>query len=179
MGICSLQYHTQFVTIMSSYAVIVCIIIGRATGTSDECSEAIEEFNACKDQAYEHYKTTVGKGEDGRPDWIARKSCNYLTESVEICGNKMVGACGTQEEIDEEKDDQLKVALAQIEKHISSWDSEKCPVVKAHLERLLAVEAVEASPDEEDYASKATGSAKLLQISFFSFIVVVLFKDFI
>merc|ERR1712098_404910 len=166
--------------IMSVYVVIVCIaIIGRTTGSSDECSDAIKELNACKDQAYEHYKTTIGEGEDGRPDWIARKSCNYLTESVEICGNKIVGACGTQEEIDEEKDDQLKVALAQIEKHISSWDSEKCPVVKAHLERLLSVEAVEAPPVEEDYTSKATASAKSVQIFVISFIVLALFKDFI
>ena len=34
--------------------------------------------------AYEEYKTAMATGEDGRPDWSARKSCNYITASIEV-----------------------------------------------------------------------------------------------
>ena len=69
-------------------------------------------------------------GDDGRPDWVARKTCNYLTGSIEVrgvfdisikffespelivtdnqmlsysqdCGNKLVeSGCVSQEEVD-------------------------------------------------------------------------------
>ena len=35
-------------------------------------------------RAYEYYKNALKAGEDGRPDFKARKSCNYMTEAVEV-----------------------------------------------------------------------------------------------
>ena len=36
-------------------------------------------------RAYESYTLAYFKGDDGeKPDWLARKACNYLTESVQV-----------------------------------------------------------------------------------------------
>ena len=35
-------------------------------------------------RAYEDYKKAFHAGDDGRPDWMARKSCNYMTAAVEV-----------------------------------------------------------------------------------------------
>ena len=35
-------------------------------------------------RAYDYYKNALKSGEDGRPDFKARKSCNYMTEAVEV-----------------------------------------------------------------------------------------------
>ena len=35
-------------------------------------------------RAYEDYKTVFAAGEDGRPHWVARKTCNYLTEAIDV-----------------------------------------------------------------------------------------------
>ena len=35
-------------------------------------------------RAYEDYKKAFQAGDDGRPDWMARKSCNYMTAAVEV-----------------------------------------------------------------------------------------------
>ena len=42
---------------------------------------AIECF-LCR--AHETYNAAVEKGDDGRPDFMARKSCNYLDEAIEV-----------------------------------------------------------------------------------------------
>ena len=36
-------------------------------------------------RAYTEYKQALKAGDDGRPDFLARKSCNYMTEAVEVC----------------------------------------------------------------------------------------------
>ena len=35
-------------------------------------------------RAHETYKAAVVKGDDGRPDFMARKSCNYLDDAIEV-----------------------------------------------------------------------------------------------
>ena len=35
-------------------------------------------------RAYDDYKAALRAGEDGRADWQARKSCNYMTAAVEV-----------------------------------------------------------------------------------------------
>ena len=39
-------------------------------------------FFLCR--AHETYKAAVVKGDDGRPDFMARKSCNYLDDAIEV-----------------------------------------------------------------------------------------------
>ena len=42
----------------------------------------IHNFLICR--AYNVYKKAFDAGDDGRPDWMARKSCNYMTAAVEV-----------------------------------------------------------------------------------------------
>merc|ERR1719228_1949164 len=67
----------------------------RDTTETEECKNAKVESEQCRTQAYAEYKKEVDKGDDKKkPDWLARKSCNYLSDTIETCSNKLIGACG-------------------------------------------------------------------------------------
>jgi len=109
----------------------------------DTCDQVLADFDACTLQAYNDYKVAFEAGDDGRPDWMARKSCNYMTAAVEDCGNKLIGECNTEEEVNENKDHQLKGILIQLQSSVEEWDSEKCPAIKDHINRVKGEEIVE------------------------------------
>merc|ERR1711862_848014 len=121
----------------------------------DACDDKNEELEACRLGAYEEYKEAFAAGDDGRPDWLARKSCNYMTKTIEECSEGMVGECMTEEEVNEMKDHQLKGILEQLSATINEWDSQKCPAMKAHLDRTnAAAEDEEETPEEVDSAAQ-------------------------
>jgi len=120
----------------------------------DACDDKNEELEACRLGAYEEYKEAFAAGDDGRPDWLARKSCNYMTKTIEECSEGMVGECMTEEEVNEMKDHQLKGILEQLSATINEWDSQKCPAMKAHLDRTNADEEEEETPEEVDSAAQ-------------------------
>merc|ERR1719356_1861897 len=112
-----------------------------ASKAADEnCEKVRAEFDECAQKAYEDYKTAFQAGDDGRPDWMARKSCNYMTAAVEECGDKLVGECNTCEEVTAMKDEQLKKVLQNVKSSVKEWDTNKCPATKAHMERVKALE---------------------------------------
>merc|ERR1712055_643476 len=115
----------------------------------DACEEKNEEFVTCRAGAHEEYATAIRAGDDGRPDWFARKSCNYITGAVEECAEGLVGECNTEEEVNKMKDEQIEGILEQLSKSISEWDSEKCPPIKAYLERKSAAEEKEEETDND------------------------------
>eukprot|EP00092_Neocalanus_flemingeri_P052376 GFUD01061215.1.p1 GENE.GFUD01061215.1~~GFUD01061215.1.p1 ORF type:complete len:222 (-),score=93.20 GFUD01061215.1:242-907(-) len=102
----------------------------------DACDQVFADFDACTQQSYNDYKTAFEAGDDGRPDWMARKACNYMTAAVEECGNKLVGECNSEQEVTDMKDHQLKGILMQLQMSVQEWDSEKCPAVKSHVDRM-------------------------------------------
>merc|ERR1711942_409924 len=120
----------------------------------DACDDKNEELEACRLGAYEEYKEAFAAGDDGRPDWLARKSCNYMTKTIEECSEGMVGECMTEEEVNEMKDHQLEGILEQLSETINEWDSQKCPAMKAHLDRTNAAEDEEETPEEVDSAAQ-------------------------
>merc|ERR1719347_1521540 len=93
----------------------------------------------------------MAAGEDGRPDWFARKNCNYLTATVEDCYGKMIGDCHTEEEVNELRDDVIPGVLKQLSESDDKWDSEKCPVVKNHFDRVKE----ETSEDDDAQVESA------------------------
>merc|ERR1719356_526970 len=111
-----------------------------ATKAAEDCEKVRAEFDECAQKAYEDYKNAFQAGDDGRPDWMARKSCNYMTAAVEECGDKLVGACNTCEEVTVMKDEQLKKVLQNVKSSVKEWDTNKCPATKAHMERVKALE---------------------------------------
>merc|ERR1712243_49105 len=121
----------------------------------DACDDKTEELEACRLGAYEEYKEAFAAGDDGRPDWLARKSCNYMTKTIEECSEGMVGECMTEEEVNEMKDHQLKGILEQLSATINEWDSQKCPAMKAHLDRTNAAEEEEETPEGGEVVSAA------------------------
>ena len=88
----------------------------------------------------------MSAGDDGRPDWKARVSCNYMTAGVEVgttsillhlhllifkeCANKLIGECNTEEDVTALKDTQIESIIRLLEAQVEDWDSDKCPVVK-------------------------------------------------
>merc|ERR1712212_1106398 len=117
----------------------------------DACEDKQEEVQNCQNSAYEEYKTAMAAGEDGRPDWMARKSCNYITATIEECTNQLVGDCATEEEVNDMKDGQLEGLLEQLSDTIKEWDSEKCPAIKAYMDR-------NAAEDEEETQEEVAAS---------------------
>merc|ERR1712215_30108 len=111
-----------------------------AKAAKEDCDKVREEFDQCAQKAYEDYKKAFQAGDDGRPDWMARKSCNYMTAAVEECGDKLVGKCNTCEEVTTMKDEQLKKVLKNVQSSVKEWDTNKCPATKAHMERMKALE---------------------------------------
>merc|ERR1711872_281679 len=163
MGVVTPRDIMRVLTILS---VIVGLIAGVIGDGGEDCKTKTAEFEACKKQAYATYKEAIARGNDKRPDWMARKSCNYITDSIDKCGNILVG-CQTQAEVDQEKDKQLKDSLAQVKEHVPAWDSTKCPAVKAHEERVKAAAEAAAQAAAQQNAepeSDPTGSATSLTV---------------
>merc|ERR1719356_1669368 len=135
-----------------------------ATKAAEDCEKVKAEFDECAKNAYEDYKNAFQAGDDGRPDWMARKSCNYMTAAVEECGDKLVGECNTCEEVTTMKDEQLKKVLKNVKSSVNEWDTNKCPATKAHMERMKALEegeTIEANckSSVEDDPGSATQTA--------------------
>merc|ERR1719187_2269655 len=96
----------------------------------------------------------MSKGEDGRPDYFARKNCNYLSATVEDCYGKLIGDCHTEVEVNELRDEVIPGVLKQLSESDEEWDSEKCPVVKNHLERVKEETAEDDDAQVESAAQK-------------------------
>merc|ERR1711970_1243049 len=122
----------------------------------DACEEKQEEVQNCQKIAYEEYTTAFTAGKDDRPDWMARKSCNYITATIEECTNQLVGDCGTEEEVNKMKDEQIEGMLKQLSDTIEEWDSEKCPAIKAYMDRNPTED--EEKTQEEEAASVDTAA---------------------
>jgi len=137
----------------------VVVLIANCSGSilrikRDACDQLQEEVHVCTMNAYTEYQSAMVDGDDGRPDWFARKACNYLTASVEDCYGKMIGDCATEEEVNELRDQALPGVLGQLSESSEEWDSEKCPVVKNHLERVKEETAEDDDAQVESAAQK-------------------------
>merc|ERR1719348_135634 len=104
----------RVLTILSVIVGVIAGVIGAGVG---ECNKKSEEAEACRTQAYATYKEAIERGSDKSPDWMARKSCNYLTDTIDKCGNILVG-CKTQAEVDQEKDEQLNERMAYVKEKL-------------------------------------------------------------
>merc|ERR1712037_476719 len=82
--------------------------LSRVKRSQVDCAAIQTAHGECTSKAYADYQAEWASGDDGRPDWVARKTCNYLTGSIENCGNKLVeSGCVSQEEVDRMKDNQM------------------------------------------------------------------------
>merc|ERR1712012_401696 len=107
---------------------------GRIRRDTDECEKINVSHKECVKTAYDDYVAAHGAGDDGRGDWEARKSCNYVYAAVGDCGDLLSGCYG-EEGTTAQKDHQVETILKQLERTVGGWDSSKCPVVREYLER--------------------------------------------
>merc|ERR1712227_1059192 len=133
---------------MSRRLLLLCVLISlgalntetastlRSRRQAGECEEATDSFDECTNAAYDDYKAAFEAGDDGKPDWMARKACNYMTAAVEECGDELIGDCYSEEDVINMKDHQLRNVLEVLEKSVEEWDTDKCEAVRAHVERV-------------------------------------------
>merc|ERR1712032_761590 len=57
---------------------------------ADQCADVKNTFNQCTRNAHQEYVEAMKKGDDGRPAFRARKTCNYLVAAIETCGNGLM-----------------------------------------------------------------------------------------
>jgi len=107
---------------------------GRIRRDTDQCEKINVAHKECVKTAYDDYVAAHGAGDDGRGDWEARKSCNYVNAAVGDCGDLLSGCYG-EEGTTAQKDHQVETILKQLERTVGGWDSSKCPVVREYLER--------------------------------------------
>jgi len=132
---------------------------GSTSLTEESCQQKQEEMESCKLEAYEEYKKAVRAGEDGRPDWMARTSCRYLTSTLGDCSEKLRG-CNTTEEINKARDETIPTVLEQLYKVIKEWDSEKCQIIADHLERMSRPEEKVSMSAHQQTSSTVEGKSK-------------------
>jgi len=128
---------------MLSLLVFILLFLDGIKAADEDCYKISAEFQECARKAYQDYRYDFTSGEDGRPDWLARRACKYMTAAVDGCGDKMivgVGECFPCEAVTRIKDEQLKFVLQQVKLWVNEWDSTKCPAAKAHMERMKALE---------------------------------------
>merc|ERR1712168_1357504 len=179
------------------YTALVCIlgILGTTLGGSrytrdtEGCNqeELMVEVQQCTTMAYTTYTSAWAKGDDGtKADFYARKSCNYITETIEECSDLFKG-CMDEDQLNSYKDEQYKNALGNIETNIESWDATKCPAVQRHNDRLNAAEAAKDTKDDNtpeqeqstgEENQKPTASATSLAVSIFSTLAFALLVNF-
>merc|ERR1712050_438977 len=107
---------------------------GRIRRESADCDKITVAHAECVKEAYASYVAIHGAGDDGRGDWEARKSCNYVNSAVGECGD-MLADCYGEDEVAAMKDHQVEAILKELEKSVGGWDSSKCPVVSEYLAR--------------------------------------------
>jgi len=147
---------TVLVAVVMIFAVVEAARIRRE---SDDCDKITLAHEECVKLAYDNYVAAHGAGDDGRGDWEARKSCNYVNSAVGECGDVLSG-CYAEDEVTARKDHQVEAILNQLEKMVGGWDSSKCPVVSEYLERQGGddEDGEEAADDENTmYSHQADG----------------------
>jgi len=103
----------------------------------DNCRRVTRRYNGCARRSFAEYQAALRPGEDGRPDFVARKTCNYITTSIEECPKELItGGCKTNEEVATMTDALMGQTLQQVKETVESWDSSKCPAVRSYMVRL-------------------------------------------
>jgi len=124
-----------------------------------DCAQVHADHGTCVSGAYADYQAAWAEGDDGRPDWVARKTCNYLTGSIDVCGNGLMeGGCSSEEEVNRMKDQQMRASLNQVRDNVHHWDSTKCPPVKAYMQRagLVATPRPDCARIQEEHKNCTT-----------------------
>merc|ERR1739838_816904 len=106
------------------------------------CESLQRESTQCIEDATIQFilqrEVTEIPAEETKPDYRARKTCNYLTATTQDCLAKLLENCippGGDRVIIKKKDEVTKKTLKVAEESDLNFDPQKCPITKDYLER--------------------------------------------
>jgi len=142
-------------------------LLALVTLSAADCNQVKRDFNQCTKDAHKTYCDAMKKEKegDGKEHFRARKTCNYLTDAVETCGNKLrENDCNSEEEVNKLKDEQISRIMTHINTSVKDFDSSKCPAVKASLERVCAAdpECVQDQPSTKSEDGDESGASSVV-----------------
>merc|ERR1712179_800031 len=97
--------------------------------------DVCQQYEDCKMNTYAVYQSAMTSKPDDRPDWRARKTCTYMTTTIQDCATQQIGECYTEEEVAILIDEEIPKIMAQLSTTIKEWNSDLCPVVEDYLNR--------------------------------------------
>lgn len=105
-----------------------------------DCSKVSETFSVCHGDAWQKFLKQRSLGEDGRPDWIERKICNWITDTFQDCHDVIDDTlCMTHKDLNMMVDRGLHSILGSLVATSKNWDSAKCPTAVEHQARWQAM----------------------------------------
>merc|ERR1712179_436772 len=120
--------------------------------------DVCQEYENCKLNAYAVYQSDMTSKPDDRPDWRARKTCTYMTTTIEDCAPQQIGECYTEEEVAILIDEEIPKIMAQLSTTIKEWNSDLCPVVEDYLNRNEGESEGQTEGEGGTEGEKETGS---------------------
>merc|ERR1712243_453797 len=118
-----------------------------AAEEEEETPEGVEVDSAAHEKEEEEEEEEEEEKDTGASEETPDTSENETPEGEDGGDGGDSGECMTEEEVNEMKDHQLKGILEQLSATINEWDSQKCPAMKAHLDRTNAAEEEEETPE--------------------------------
>jgi len=113
-------------------AFFVCLVgsaLANPRAKKSVCETTQSNYEACVASAHAEHREALSRGDDGKPDFYSRKSCNYIESTVKDCGELLIGDCFDADAVQEMRNSQFKTIVASLEQ-AEEWDSTKCPAVK-------------------------------------------------
>jgi len=123
----------------------------------EACEEAQTNYDACVASAHAEHRLALAGGDDGRPDFYSRKSCNFIEAAVMTCGDLLIGDCFPEDSIQAMRNQQFESIVASLEQS-DEWDSDKCESVKQWKDQM-AEDDENADEDAEDAADDEEADA--------------------
>merc|ERR1739838_747864 len=105
---------------------------------SSRCVSLQKESTQCVEDATIEYMTYMMGEEDSRPDFHARKTCNFVTAAAEDCVTKLMETCkppGGDQAFIKAKDESIKNLLKVADEQDINFDPQKCPITKEYVDR--------------------------------------------
>jgi len=130
---------------------------------ADQCNDVKKEFNQCTKTAHQTYLDALRAKEDGRPFYRARKTCDYLSDAVETCGNKLMQHdCNSEKNVNAMKAAQISKVLENLGESVANFDSCKCPPVKYHMDRVKLAQGVALTECLVELEHASNGASSVL-----------------
>lgn len=136
---------------LSATSIIISLGILPLMASKNACTKEKKEiekgaYKLCGESKLKDYRVIMRAGPDGKPDWVSRKFCNFMTAILLVIFTNNVSTivsyfnvkdctegcmpCHTKSEIYAVQLEELGNSLERFSATFKSWDSNKCPMAK-------------------------------------------------